>query len=178
MKCDEKYQMLADEYAQKSGRYAYALYLGIYDQLLNKGEDEHEWILFRSMYGDTMERKDDIPSYFLMDDKGIVPVANGSEILQHTHRCDEVERGKQIYEEYCKLLWSKELFGEEHLERRMYIKNLVYSIDKYQYDAANDPHDLYLMLQAAERLGKMVKMTPYDWCKHRYDGWVYYYQLI
>ena len=177
MRYNKKYQRLADEYAQQTKKYAYALYIGQYESEWSIDRSTTKYLAFRKMYGDTKQREHCLPAYFLINEEKVVEVKDWMEVVDKVNRCDVVKRGKQIYKEIEDKVWDNPTKHCNHEEWR-YLQDLYSSIRGEGYDNPGRPYELYLMLQAAERLGKKVKRVAYEWCKNQNDGWVYYYKLV
>lgn len=176
MRYNKKYQRLADEYAQQTKKYAYALYIGQYESEMSIGNSTANYLVFRKMYGDTKQREHCAPAYFLINEEKIVEVKDWMEVVDKVKKCDVVKRGKQIYKEIEDRIQVIQ-FSSRNYDEWRYLFNLHASITNMGFEPPNRPYHLYLMLQAAERLGKKVKSVAYEWCKNQNDGWVYYYKL-
>lgn len=95
------------------------------------------------------------------------------DILAGTKRRD-YKKGREIYREYeCKL--SRDNFTSK--KERENVRDIV-GIMHPGYDTLASDYNLYKYLELADRLDMKVKVTPYEWCKDRRDGWVYYLELV
>lgn len=177
MRYNKKYQRIADEYAQQCKKYAYALYIGQYESERYIGGPTAKYLVFRKMYGDTKYREHCAPAYFLIYKERIIEVQEWMEVVDKVKTCDVVKRGKQIYKDIENKIWNNQFMLSNHEEWRS-LMDLYFSIRDEGFDNPHKPYHLYLMLQAAERLTKKIKTVPYEWCKNRNDGWVYYYKLV
>lgn len=95
------------------------------------------------------------------------------DVLAGTKRRD-YKKGREIYREYvCKL--SRDKFSSKR--EREYVREIV-GITQPGYDIPIPYNKMYKFLELADRLGKKIKVTPYEWCKDRRDGWEYYLELV
>lgn len=89
------------------------------------------------------------------------------------------QRGKEIFEEYKRLLHSPDISEDE----RAYYNDIINVVDWYSYDVSISKDKMFAALEKAERQGKRVKIVPDDdflegGARHgQCDGWTYHIEF-
>ena len=160
---NKHFQEMADKCAKKNG-FLCAYYIGrcgdmfVYEPIAKKIERRFE-------FPDVITIKNNRVKYH----KSFTSI----DILAGTKRHDH-KKGREIYREYERK-WSQNDFASE--KEREFISEIVEN-QQPGYDVAVGKEDLYKYLELSERLGMKLKLTPYEWCKERCDGWEYYLEWV
>ena len=157
-------QKLADKCAQENG-YFCASYLG------RKGD------MF--IYAPTEKTSEikctDLPPVITIKDNKVsfVTGMQSIEILQGL-KFRDYKKGRLIFREYERKLKNDDFTSNEERE---YVSEIVYN-QHPGYDVPVPKTELYNFLEIADRLDMKLELEPYEWCKTRNDGWVYYVELV
>lgn len=84
------------------------------------------------------------------------------------------KKGRFIFREYERKLMNDDFTSDEERE---YVSEIVHN-QHPGYDQPVPKTELYNFLEIADRLDMKLELEPYEWCKTRDDGWVYYVELV
>ena len=166
MRHNKHLQELADKCARKSG-YFCAFYIGkrgdefVYSPISKKSRGEIEII--------------GLPSVILIDNNKAY-MRHGwesMEILSET-KFRDLKKGRAIYNEFVRKVEHNDFSSRTECK---YITEIVEN-QRALYERPVSKDELYKFLEIADRFGMRLKLEPYDWCKDRHDGWVYYLKLV
>ena len=155
---------MADKCAQENG-YFCALYLG-------KKGDAFVYDVIREI---CCVECLGLPSVILIDNNKAYMCNGweGMEILSET-KFRDLKKGRAIYKEFVRKVEHNDFSSRTECK---YITEIVEN-QKPSYDCPVPKDKLYEYLEIADRFGMRLKLEPYDWCKDRHDGWVYYLKLV
>lgn len=86
----------------------------------------------------------------------------------------DYKKGRHIFKEYERKVMANDFSSDKEQE---YITEIVNN-QHPGYEVPVSKNELYEYLEIANRLGMILKLVPYEWCKTRNDGWAYYVELI
>lgn len=189
LRYNSTYQQRADRLAQEENIWAFAHYVGHYHGPagpISPLSEPQEWLAFIPLHDDSFPRNEGFPFVILINEQHeemTNELPYNFDIINATSRTDTLSQARRLFREYERKVQQNDFANDQERNDIIALVHAANGVNCYPIPRT----DIYIYLQAAQRLHRRLIVLPYpdgkqlhliDEQGHTLDTQEYYLQLV